>query len=80
MRTSFTKSDLEKQIDYLNLVIKDNFDVDIKLELNYANGGARLGNNNGMEFSNRIPKTELYWNLQTVKDILFEIGRQQRTK
>ena len=80
MRTTFTKSDLEKQIDYLNLIINENFDVDIKLELNYANGGARLVTSRGKEYSNRIPKAELYFTLQTVQEILFDIGRQQRTK
>jgi hypothetical protein len=80
MRISITESDLEDQIKYLNLVIKDNFDVDIKAQLNIGAEGARLVTNNGHEFSYRSSKKELFFTTRTIQNILYEIARQQRIK
>lgn len=79
MRISVT--DLDIVIKNINSIILNDYGVELGGELSGAYGGVKFEIGSGADLSNGfIPKKELYWQLQTLKNALHEISRLQRKK
>ena len=60
-----TKKQVESKVEYLNKV------YDLNLNIGYAYGGARIESNNGsMDISCRGTKSEIYWQLRAIEEVL----------
>ena len=60
-----TKKQVESKVEYLNKV------YDLNLNIGYAYGGARIESNNGsMDISCRGKKSEIYWQLRAIEEVL----------
>ena len=60
-----TVKKLESKVEYLNKV------YDLNLNIGYAYGGARIESNNGsMDISCRGTKSEIYWQLRAIEEVL----------
>ena len=75
-----TKSNLQARVKDINCILEE-LGVNIDASISGANGGWSLVGNKGSHNLSRtghIPKRELYDQMTTVIEILYEVSRQQR--
>ena len=79
MAYQITRRDLEATAEHINRVLQS-LGVDIGASIDGASGGVQLRGDNGSRTYNdgHIPKRELYNQMHTVLNVLYEVSRQQR--
>jgi hypothetical protein len=80
MPETITKHNVQARVNAINTILAE-LGVDIDASISSQYGGVSLvGDNGSHNYSKNghIPKRELYNQLQTVVEVLYEISRQQR--
>jgi hypothetical protein len=81
MTNQITRANLQARVNDINRILADDFNVDIDASISGANGGWSLvGDKESRNISRtgHMPKRELYNQMTTILEILYEVSRQQR--
>jgi len=77
-----TKQNLERKAKHINMMLEE-LGINIDASISYAYGGASLVGDKGsrnISKNGHMPKSELYYQMATVEEIVYEISRQLRSK
>jgi len=78
MANRITLETLKASAEQVNRILAE-LGVDIDASIDAAYGRVKLvGFNGSQDFSSRMTKSELFYAIKTVQDVLYEVSRQSR--